>query len=172
MKCIVVNMKLRPPGERENRTDAEIIAMFNNNNLLALEQLYDKYAALMFGAILRITDNIPLAEKILIQSFSTLIINDNFSATNKILWVFLLHHVNVTAATVLGSHIIKIKKVAAHDNNFPVINGLLYQSKSIKESTRLHGVSENELRLKLRSELNEFRNFKFQNKSTLKTIFN
>ena len=90
MNAVVVHMNLMPPGkQKENLSDAEIIAMFNNNNHLAWEQLYDIYAALMFGAILRLTDDIPMAEKILVQSFSTLNLKDHFPGTNKILSVFL-----------------------------------------------------------------------------------
>ena len=173
MNCVVVNMNLLPPGaQKENLSDAEIITMFNNNDLRAWEQLYDKYAAVMFAAILRLTDDIPLAEKILVQSFSTLNLKDNFPSAGKILCVFLLHHTHATATAFLASRFIAVKKRPVFNKKFPLIDTFLYQLHSVKEATRLHSLSENELRLKLRAELIAYRNYKSQNKYYPKTNFN
>ena len=173
MNAVVVYMNLMPPGaQKENLSDAEIIAMFNNNNHLAWEKLYDKYAALMFGAILRLADDIPTAEKILVQSFSTLNLKDHFPGTNKILSVFLLHHVHVTTSNYLESCFVSAKKENIFDKKFPVIDTFLFQSHSLKDASRLHRLSENELRLKIRAELIEYRNYKSKNKLTRKTNFN
>lgn len=172
MNCVVVNMNLMPPGvEKQYLSDAEIVAMFKADNQLAWGQLYDKYAAVMFAAILRLTDDIAMAEKILVQSFSTLNINNNFTSANKILSAFLLHHVHTTATTYLASRFISLKKTAIFNKKFPLIDRFLYQLHSVKEASCLHRLSEKELRLKLRAELMEYRNFKAENKLSQKTNF-
>ncbi len=173
MNCVVVNMNLLPPGaQKENLSDAEIITMFNNNDLQAWGQLYDKYAAVMFAAILRLTDDIALAEKILVQSFSTLNLKDNFTFDGKILCVFLLHHTHATATAFLASRFVSQKKRSIYNKKFPLIDHFLYQLQCAKEATRLNMLSENDLRLKLRAELIEYRNFNSENKLSQKTNFN
>ena len=49
--------------------DAIIVMLLKQNISKGWEQLYDKYAPMMYGAILRIVDDKELADEILIRLF-------------------------------------------------------------------------------------------------------
>lgn len=141
-------------------SDAEIITMLEQNNLLAWEYLYDNYAPIMYGAILRVTDNEKLAEEILIQSFVHFKANKTLSETKKTLSVSLLHHTYLTATKILSINGIMPKRENTYKVIFPILDCLLHKPNSIKDITEMYAISAEEARLRLRSELNKIRNEK------------
>lgn len=51
-------------------SDPAILLLIEQDNSKGWEYMYDKYAAVMYGAIRKVTDDPLLADKILEQSFS------------------------------------------------------------------------------------------------------
>lgn len=52
-----------------SNTEKETIALFKNGKKKAFEELYDKYAPLLYGDICKILGQTKLAERVLQQSF-------------------------------------------------------------------------------------------------------
>lgn len=138
-------------------TDAEIIAGIHENNLLAWDHLYNKYAGIMFAAILRLTDDNIIAENILKRSILLLTGNKKIFMATSILSVTLLHHVHSTATNYLVQKRIALKKTDITDEEFPVIKCLLYQPHSGATAALKFGIPQKELRQKLRAEFCEIR---------------
>lgn len=144
-------------------SDAEIIAGIHENNLLAWEHLYNKYAGIMYAAILRLTDDTIIAENILERSFILLNSNKKIFIATSILSVTLLHHVHRTATNYLVQKRKAIKKPAYINEEFPVIKCLLYQPHSGATAAIAFGMPQKKLRQKLHAEFTEMRNRQLQN---------
>jgi hypothetical protein len=69
--------------------DTGLVEMVIENNLYAWHCIYDKYAALMYGNILCITQDRLLAEKIFINAFTSLKEDKNFISANCSMPLFL-----------------------------------------------------------------------------------
>ena len=116
----------------------------------------------MFAAILRLTDNKIIAEKILEQSFILLTGNKKIFIATSILSVTLLHYVHNTATNYLVQKRIALKKTDIIDEEFPVIKCLLYQPHSGATAALKFGIPQKELRQKLRAEFSEIRTRQLQ----------
>ncbi|WP_462251181.1 RNA polymerase sigma factor [Ferruginibacter sp.] len=136
----------------------EIISMIENNNSLGWQHLYDKYSPMMYGAILRLTSNEKLADKILIESFTQIKDNLFLLKTPGSLYLQLLHHTFITAKCILKNDIRTDKKDSAITPMFPIINSLLQQPLSVNEAAEINSVCADDLKLKLHEEVKQLRN--------------
>ena len=92
-------------------SNAEILLLIAQNNDSGWSHLYDKYAPIMYGVILKVTDNDNIANEILIRAFILLKQQNKFSAFTNNLCVSLIKHTYDTAV-----HILKHRQIAVKDN--------------------------------------------------------
>ena len=139
-------------------TDKEIILMIRQKDKLAWQFLHNMYSAILYGAILRIVGDEVAAEAILVSVFAGL--KENASAilsSRKPLCLFLLHYVYGASVKTLNGG----KETAIVENKrktpYPFLNRLIYKPESVAEIAQMNVLTEREVKLRLRSELNEFR---------------
>ncbi len=149
-------------NNKEN-TDEEIISLVRQNNIIGWENLYTKYAPLMYGAILRVIEDKKNADEILIQIFASLK-SGNFPdvrMNTKPLYLFLLHytHTSISSFTVNK----KIKLIVRDDDKIcPLVKHLLFEPCPLKEVAHKLAINEAEVKTRLRNELNLLRSPVYQ----------
>lgn len=82
-------------------SDTEIMLQIAAKTTIGWANLYDKYAATMYGFILKITDIPAIADQILLQSFVELKLDSSSLKTNKSLCIGLLVHTHTNALLFL-----------------------------------------------------------------------
>ncbi len=82
-------------------SDAEIISQIVLKKAIGWTNLYNKYAAVMYGFILQLTDEIAVADEILLQSFLALKIDNSLLKQNKTLCIGILVHTHTNALKIL-----------------------------------------------------------------------
>lgn len=92
--------------------DTEIISMIEQNDPLGWDFLYDKYALMMYVAILWVIDESELAEGILIMIFFQLKADKSLLETKKTLCQSLLYH-----TCMASSKILELSEVAVHNDD-------------------------------------------------------
>lgn len=143
--------------QQSSTSDSEILDLIAQENNLAFEYLYDKYAAMMYGAILRVTSNKKVAEKILIQSFAGLKKNKTLFESKKALCIILLHYTHATALEILAKKEIILKRKDKTAETFPILSSLIFQPLSLKDVAAMHMLTEEESKRMLRLEVNQLR---------------
>lgn len=73
-------------------SDVTIVSMLAENNSVAWEQLYDKYAPIMYGAVIQITKDERIAQQIFKECFLQLKENNHISSVRDPLGSFLFKH--------------------------------------------------------------------------------
>lgn len=136
----------------------EILSMIESNNSLGWEYLYDKYSPMMYGAILRLTSNKKLADKILIESFTQLRENLFLLKSSGPFYLQLLHHTFITTKNILKNESKIQKNDSAVLSMFPIIDSLLQQPLSVKEAAEMNCICTDDLKLKLHEEVKQLRN--------------
>lgn len=140
----------------ENKySDQAIVAMLKSGDLSGWEHLYDNYSSIINGAILKITGDKKLAQKILIESFINLQQSDIIKQTKKPLLIFLLHHTYTFSSNYLIERGITPFNHTAANKNFPLVNLLLFTTLPHDSIAKTIGVPETELRTKLIAECHE-----------------
>lgn len=145
--------------EHEKISDQQIIILLEENNLLAWEKLYDKYAAAMFGLICNLTNDKTLAEEIFITAFLQLKENQILSKVKFSLYPTLLRHTfsyTTKRLKALGIN----PKIYNPLEEVKLIHLLSTQCNSIKEVASIFNMTEEETKKKLRAELLNLRNQK------------
>jgi hypothetical protein len=142
--------------------DSTIVAMLADNDINAWEQLYDKYAPMMYGAISKITRDERLAENIFRECFLQLKVNRNILKIRVDLCTFLLKHTHNFTFNYLN------EMGLMYDNGKINYNDPLMQLLSSRQITfkaaDVAGNPQLEARKKLREEFNRLRS---QNKNGL-----
>ena len=140
-------------------TDKDILLMIGRKDTLAWQFLQTKYSAILYGAILRIVGDEAMAETVLINVFAGL--KENTSAilsSKRPLCLFLLHYVYGISMNSMNDR----QDAPLPDNKkktaYPILNSLVYKPDSIADIAEVHVLTQQEVKLKLRSELNRFRN--------------
>ena len=136
----------------------EIVSMIENNNFLGWQHLYDRYSAMMYGAILRLTSNEKLAEEILMESFLQLKENISLLKNRRPLYLQLLQHTYTTAAAILKSKIIIPLKENGVAEMFPLVNGLMQRQLSLSNIAATYSMTEVEVKENLHKEVKQIRN--------------
>lgn len=140
------------------KSDVEIMSMLRQGKRSAWEYLYNKYAAVMYGAIMRFTDDEELAEEILVESFVQLKSTNILSATNSPLCLSVLHHTYLIAKSILKSKGIALKHEIDVNEIFPVLKSVIIRPHSLEEIAHKAGTTNEGVKAKLRAELLQLRN--------------
>ncbi|MGQ0826778.1 MAG: RNA polymerase sigma factor [Bacteroidota bacterium] len=147
-------------------SDVSIVSMLAENNSSAWEQLYDKYAPMMYGAIVQTTKDERIAEQIFKECFFQLKENKNISKIRGPLDAFLLKHTYSFTANYL-----KLMELTNDANKFNNNRHLvqLLSSRQISIKTELQSEKDQkDARKKLREEFNHLRK---QHQHRLDTLF-
>ncbi len=100
------------------KSDIEIVELIAQNNPQGWQYLYDKYALMMYVAILWVVDEGPPAEEILIMLFFQLKADKSLLETKKSLCQSLLFHSCVTSLKIMQNQEIIAKREDAYQELF------------------------------------------------------
>ena len=143
--------------------------MLAKNNLAAWEHIYDKYAAVMYGVIDKLTPDKNLSEEILVNVFLQLKEKHNFSGPSHSLCAFLLRYTYNFAITQINS-----KKVNRQPVFFPdqkdIIGLLCTKCPSLNNAANTLNINSEEARLKLQEEFLSLRNRKNFKENTIEAV--
>lgn len=118
--------------------------------------LYDKYAGILYGAILRITTDKKAAQNILKESFTSLKETSLITQTSQSFLVFLLHHTYRICKQELSAGDINRLEEKLYNSDKPLLNLFLFTPHSLQHVTHKTGLSEVEVKRKLHSEATQF----------------
>ena len=150
----------------KNYSDSEIIAMMEENNSLAWEALYDRYAAAMYGMICSLSNDLEMAEKILIDVFVKLKENQLLASIKIGLCANLLRFTYAHTIKQLGQSGLAPNAINSIEE-VNIIRLLCTHCCNLKEVALILNQSEEELRKKLRAEFLNVRNATtYKNNST------
>lgn len=151
-------MPLRLTSKQGMLTDGDMLFMLGGNFSRSWDSLYDQYAAMMYGAILRMVDNSILAEEILIECFTLLKRDPGLIHGGKQpLSLFLLHHTYKTAIHILRANEMSPKQESSPVDLFPILNSLMFRPHSLKETAEKYEISQDEARKMLHNEFGQIR---------------
>jgi hypothetical protein len=138
-------------------SDAEIISMIDHENPSGWSHLYDKYALMMYVAVLGVIHDEKIAAEVLALLFIQAKANKSLLRTKKSLCASLLKHACTTALKISDTN----EKIPVREdlNNkvFPILNCLAGKPNSLKDAAEIYSISEDEVKTKLRLELNKIR---------------
>ena len=135
--------------------DQLILLKLEQNDPVAWEMVYDKYAAAMYGVICNLTDNTKLVEKIFKEVFIQ-VKEQNMLITNATSFVStLLHHTYQYAVAQLKKHGIDQVDRPLHQTNLIYI--LSTRCTTLKEAATLLNISEETAKKKLYTEFLQLR---------------
>lgn len=146
-------------GVANQISDLNILSLVRENNLTGWEQLYDKYAPIMYSVICTYTTDMGLADKILINLFLRLKDEKIFLKMNFTLCVFILSYTFTNTRK-------ELKKRGIYYTESPfevnlIIHTLFSKTLNIGAVAANLKMSEIEVTQNL---LNEFLTFRSQNK--------
>lgn len=144
---------------QEKIADQQIIALLEENNLLAWQKIYDKYAAAMYGLICNLTDNETVAEEIFVAVFIQLKEKEILSKIKYALCATLLRYTfsyTIKQLNELGINAKSYNPV----QEVKLIHLLCTQCSSLKELVSILNITEEEAKKRLRSEILNLRNQK------------
>ena len=139
------------------KSDVEIISMLRQGNRSAWEHLYNKYAAVMYGAILRFTDDQDLAEEILVESFVQLKTKSILASANRLLCLSVLHHTFLVVKRILESRGIALKHDIEANEIYAILNCVIIKQHSLEEIAHNTGTTNEAVKIRLRAELLQLR---------------
>ena len=145
------------------KSDVEIMSMLREGKQSAWEYLYNKYAAMMYGAIMRFTDDEEMAEEILVESFVQLKTKSILSTASGPLFLSVLYHTYLIAKRILKSKGIVPKHDIEVNENFTILNYVIMEPHSLEEIAQKAGTTNEAVKTRLRSELIQLRNDILQN---------
>jgi hypothetical protein len=138
-----------------HKSDTEILSMLVENKKSAWAHLYDKYAPLMYGTILKMTGDETLAEAIFEIAFVELKERKILSPPHVDIRHSLLRY---TYKITLKN--LKVRGLKAHPLNahYPLINLFYFEQISLKEAATKLDITELAVLKQLRAEFNHFCN--------------
>lgn len=134
--------------------DAPIL-LLKEDECLSWRPLYEKYSGMMYGAILRFTNDRNLADKILSKIFLRISKENCISDNSKPLYLKLLHFTCATAKEFLIRH--KPISTTKPAGQFPVLDSLLFEALSFKDAAAQHSLTDEACRKKLHLEVTQMR---------------
>ncbi|MEO5945327.1 MAG: hypothetical protein ABIP79_00810 [Chitinophagaceae bacterium] len=140
--------------QSEKLSEKQIIKMFQENDPLAWESLYEKYAPAMYGLICNLTDDKSLAEQIFINAFIQAKKKETLSKVKNALYAILLRHTYFYAITYLKQVGINPKTLNPLKET-KLIHLLTTQCNSIKEAASILTITVKETKKRLNAEFLE-----------------
>jgi len=125
-------------------SDLNMLSLIRENNPEGWEQLYDKYAPVMYGIICTYTTDKSLADKILIDLFIRLKEEEILPKMNFTLCIFILRYTYTNTRAELKKRGIYYTESPIETNS--VIHTLYSQSLKIKRFTPNFKISKNEVK--------------------------
>jgi len=132
-------------------SDSTILTLIRENDPRGWNQLYDKYAALMYGIICTHTTDIRLAEEIFIQLFIGLKQEEILLKTDGALCVCILRYTQSNTRQELKRRGINYTQTPMMGNS--VLDILCCEYATIKEVAAKLNISQKEVQQNLRKEL-------------------
>lgn len=133
-------------------SDKQLINMFQENNPLAWEKFYDRYAPVMFGLICSLTDSKLLAEQIFKNFFIHLKVKGTLLSIKHSLCATLMRHTYAYSIVHLKQLGIN-PKVADNSSEYKLIRLFTTQCDSITEAASTLTITETAVRERLHSEI-------------------
>lgn len=131
--------------------------MLKENDLLAWDNLYNKYASAMYGLICNLIDDKTIAEEIFIAAFIQLKEKQILSELRSGLSYTLLRYTYTYAIKQLKQYGISFKKLIPPEEA-KLVHLFYIQSNSLKEAASMLNITEEETKKRLRHEFLQFRN--------------
>ncbi|MBA3704856.1 MAG: hypothetical protein H0W84_02835 [Bacteroidetes bacterium] len=137
-------------------SDSTIVSMLAENNSSAWEQLYDKHAPVMYGAVFKMVKDEKMAKEIFKECFLQLKGNKNILSIRTDLCPFLLKYVNGFTLDYLKlNQQLVTEKVSYESDRFSQV--LTSRHISVREEDFDITLEQKEARKKLREEFNQLR---------------
>jgi DNA-directed RNA polymerase specialized sigma24 family protein len=141
------------------QSDAALIALFARNNTSALEQLYDKYAPMMYGTILNITGDEKIADEILEKAFLELNSREILLQMHTTLCHSLLKHTYKSTLKHL-----KVRGLTPTNcplnGQYPLLHLFYFEEATLRDVVLKLGITEQEALKSLHAEFNHLCNQK------------
>lgn len=144
----------------KHQLDAQLIPMFAQNDPSVWEHVYDNYAPLMYGTILKLTEDEAIAAQLLEQTFLDLKRNNILSRISTTICHKILRHTYKLTVNHLKSLGLSPSKTLSLDGNNKHINMFYFEETTLKNAAHSTNLTEQEVRKNLRAEVNYLRNLK------------
>ena len=126
-----------------------IISGIKRNDMNAWKKIYEEYAAVMYGCILKITGDQSMSEKIFIDVFLSLP-KITFPVEERYMSFFLWRYAGKIALAYLKNDNLPIQGNHLAENiHYPVIEMLCLHDPGINRSSKKHFIPEQQLKKKL-----------------------
>lgn len=143
-----------------HQLDAELMPMFAKNDPSVWEHVYDNYAPLMYGTILKLTEDEVIAAELLEQAFLDLKRKNILSRiSNTICHKILSHTYKLTVNHLKTIGLTPSKIQSTHDNTTH-INLFYFEGTTLKDAAKSTNLTEQEVKKNLRAEVKHLRNLK------------
>ncbi len=139
-------------------SDTIVLQMHTHNNETTWAHLYDTYAPMMYGTILKMTGNETIAEEILEETFLELKEKKMFLGVQVNLCNRFMQHTYRITLKYLKERNLKPISIHPFNENYPNINGLCFEGSTSTEVATNSAITEQEVRRNIRAEFNALRN--------------
>ena len=143
-----------------HQLDTELIPLFAQNDPSVWEHVYDNYAPLMYGTILKLTEDEAIAAELLEQAFLDLKRKDILSSISTTICHKILKHTYELTVNHLKAIGLTPSKTISTDDNHTHINMFYFEGTTLKDAANSTNLTEQEVKKKLRAEVNYLRNLK------------
>lgn len=140
----------------KHQLDAQLMPMFAQNDPSVWEHIYDNYAPLMYGIILKLTKDETVAGELLEQAFLDLKRKNILTRISTTICHKILRH---TYQLTLN-HLKKLGLTPTPADNNMHIDMFYFECATLKDASHSTNLTEQEIRKNLRAEVNYLRNLK------------
>lgn len=148
---------------KKHLSSTGVISMVVHNNESIWEYVHHKYAPMMYGIILKMTDDKTIAEEVFKAVFLELNEKKVISKIHPGLYLQLLRHTYKSTLKLLKVRGQTPINTQPFNENYPLISQFCFASNTVKEVALKSGVTEEEMLLNLRAEFNQLRNLTIEN---------
>ena len=139
-----------------HQLDAALMPMFAQNDPTVWEHIYDNYAPLMYGTILKLTEDEAIAGELLEQAFLDLKMKNILSSISTTICHKILRHTYQLTLNHLKKQ--GLTPNPAYNNVY--LDKFHFECATLKDAASSTNLTEQELRKNLRAEVNHLRNLK------------
>ncbi len=144
----------------KHQLDVQLIPMLAQNDPSVWEHVYDNYAPLMYGTILKLTEDEVTAGELLEKAFLDLIKHDILSSTSTTICHKILRHTYKVTINHLKSLGLAASITQSPVENNKHIDLFYFEETNLKDVALSTNLTEQEVKKNLRAEVNYHRNLK------------
>lgn len=144
----------------KHQLDALLMPMFAQNDPSVWEHIYDNYAPLMYGTILKLTEDEAIAGELLERAFLDLKRDNILSRVSTTICHKILRHTYKVTINHLKSLGLTPSITQSPVENNKHINLFYFEETNLKDAALSTNLTEREVKKKLRAEVNYLRNLK------------